>query len=92
MLYTELKKIGFGYFSRSAKSESLDLDKILKILQDIYFKEDSEDINVNDINKMLPFTENYKKQDILKDFTEIYNKNIHKINQNTFDLKKLNEK
>lgn len=32
LLYTELKKIGFGYFSRSAKSENIDVDKILDVL------------------------------------------------------------
>lgn len=40
----------------------------------------------DDWKKILPFTFNFKKQDLVKDFQKIYEDNVSFINKRTFNL------
>ena len=96
LLYSELKNRGFGNFTRSNKNDKLEFEKIRTILEEIFFEKSDkipflEKIKNSDLLKSLPYKQNLKKQDILMDFTKIYNENLGKINRSTFNLKKIKE-
>lgn len=96
LLYSELKNRGFGNFTRSNQNGKLEFEKIRKILEDIFFEKSDkipflDKIKNSDLLKSLPYKQNFKKQDILMDFTKIYNENLGKINRSTFYLKKQSE-
>lgn len=87
ILYAEVKNLGFGFFSRSHKYDQDVKQKLIGKLEGFLsgnnglMKFDNEDWR-----KILPFSYNFKKQDLLKDFSKIYEENVAFINKNTFNL------